>query len=135
METLNNITNQDHLLFGVYRIKNKFNNKVYVGSTVTSFEKRWGEHTYSLNLGKHANYKLQRDWRKYGPNAFIFEILEIVYTKDQIFVREQHWINQISRHSSYNIMKKAGDVPKSIKKRWAAKMRKQERTGYISQKK
>lgn len=74
----------------VYAIRNKTTGKVYIGSTITSFNKRWSYHIYRLNKNKHINIFLQRAWNKYGKDNFIFEIIEICSTN--VRERELHWI-------------------------------------------
>ena len=59
---------------GVYRITNKINNKVYIGESL-NIERRWEEHKKELNNKTHKNYKLQKDYNKYGHEAFEFEVI------------------------------------------------------------
>jgi group I intron endonuclease len=58
----------------VYRILNKINNKVYIGST-NNYLVRKHEHFNSLRLGKHHNTKLQSDYNKFGRDQFVFDVL------------------------------------------------------------
>ena len=60
-------------MIGIYNIKNKINNKIYVGESF-NIERRWREHIEDLNNNKHHSYKLQTDWNKYGENNFEFVI-------------------------------------------------------------
>lgn len=61
---------------GVYCIKNTINRKVYVGSTsCMTFRKRWRVHIMGLRRGRHHSPHLQAAWRKYGEDAFEFQIL------------------------------------------------------------
>lgn len=62
--------------FGIYCIKNKVNNKVYIGKTMTKFQKRWFHHRSLLRAGTHNNKYLQKSWNKYGEENFEFIILE-----------------------------------------------------------
>ena len=105
--------------FGVYRIRNIRNGKSYVGSTTTTFRKRWDAHIKDLNAGKHCNYLLQKDWTLYGENSFVFEILEVAKKPHNIFVLEQIWMNKNRKATSYNIMRIAGGVPGRIKRKFA----------------
>lgn len=59
---------------GVYQIKNTMNQKVLVDSTrnINSLNGK----RFMLQLGTHENKQLQEDWKKYGEEAFIFEVLE-----------------------------------------------------------
>lgn len=60
---------------GVYRIRCIVNNEFYVGSTSMTFEARWRVHERQLNSECHHSILLQRAWKKYGADAFIFEVL------------------------------------------------------------
>ncbi len=35
-----------------------------------------------LSSGHHENKALQKEWNEYGPDKFVFEILEVVQVKD-----------------------------------------------------
>jgi group I intron endonuclease len=59
----------------VYKITNKINNKVYVGSTC-NYIKRITSHKNLLIKNKHSNDHLQSSWNKYGSNSFEFSIIE-----------------------------------------------------------
>ena len=73
MKTKNYIGNSTKT--GVYVIKNNVNNKVYVGSTKSSFHSRKTKHLTALRCGSHFNRHLQAAWDKYGEGSFVFEIM------------------------------------------------------------
>lgn len=60
---------------GIYLIRNKLNNKVYVGQSI-NLVRRWREHKSSLRKGKHRCSHLQNSWNKYGEDNFEFLIVE-----------------------------------------------------------
>lgn len=62
---------------GVYAIRNIVNGKMYIGSTVNPFSKRFGCHRKRLRKGIHHSQHLQAAWNKYGEQNFSFEIIEI----------------------------------------------------------
>lgn len=62
---------------GIYAIVNKVTDRKYIGQT-GRFLYRWTKHKLLLHRGEHSNLELQRDWNLYGPDAFEFQILEIV---------------------------------------------------------
>jgi len=80
---------------GIYVIECKVNQRRYVGGTITSFKKRYKNHTSTLAHGKHHAPGLQADWSTYGADAFIFRILEVVDDKDLIPDREVYWMNEL----------------------------------------
>lgn len=79
---------------GIYRIKNIYTRRFYIGSSV-NMEKRLGEHRRTLRLGKHHSRFLQREWDKYGEDAFSFDMLEFL-PPEALRENEQWWINNCS---------------------------------------
>lgn len=97
-------------LSGIYGIKNKVNNKLYIGSAV-NIGKRWDEHIRRLVGGYHRNRKLQNAWNKYGAEAFVFAVVEIVDNVDDLLTREQYWIDhEEAVAKGYNLAPKAGSL-------------------------
>jgi len=47
-----------NMITGIYKIRNKQNNKVYIGSAV-DIKKRWRDHKWNLKENKHHNPHLQ----------------------------------------------------------------------------
>jgi len=92
------------LLGGIYKIINITNNRVYIGST-SRFGQRFNEHNKFFRDNKNSPF-LQNDYNKCGPDAFKFEILEIVNgTKQERLEREQYYLNQFfdNQINCYNI--------------------------------
>lgn len=123
--TLENLTKS-----GVYIIKNKINDMVYVGSTTMSFKKRFQHHISMLRKNAHKNKYLQNAWNKYGEDNFEFNVIkvcdkEFCLTEEQIFI-------DINCNNSYNINPLASGTPnmsqETINKR-AATMRKKYESG------
>ena len=77
---------------GIYKILNKTNNKVYVGSSVNISNRQY-KHFWMLKKGIHDNIYLQKSFNKNGDDNFTFEILEYCEEKDLI-LRENHYINE-----------------------------------------
>ena len=76
---------------GVYIIRNKINDKCYIGSAATSFKIRRNSHRHHLRKGTHHNSYLQNAWNKHGADAFEFAILlfcapEACIDHEQIFI-------------------------------------------------
>ena len=74
---------------GIYKITNLISNKIYIGSTTTSFKRRFKEHLNALKRGNHPNSHMQRAFNLDGENSFIFEVIEIV-EKENCILREQY---------------------------------------------
>lgn len=78
---------------GIYKILNKINGKIYIGSAADFYE-RWHSHKHYLNRNNHHNEHLQRAWNKHGAEAFEFIIIETCCKiKEVLLDREQYWIN------------------------------------------
>lgn len=62
---------------GIYCIRNRINNKIYIGSTKLSFSSRKNRHQRELRKNNHYNEHLQNAWNYYKEENFSFEILFI----------------------------------------------------------
>jgi len=62
---------------GIYCIRNQINQKIYIGSTKTSFAIRKNRHLRTLRKNAHYNEHLQNAWNYYKEKNFSFEILFI----------------------------------------------------------
>jgi len=82
---------------GVYRIRNTANGSLYIGSTTRAFAARWGEHIGYLEDGKHHSATMQRDWQMYGPDAFVFEVIQVLDDEKTMRAREQELIIMMQR--------------------------------------
>lgn len=80
---------------GIYEIKNNITQKVYIGSTTTTFNKRFNQHLHLLRKNKHHCNYLQNAWNKYGENSFTFNILEKMNNSsmEDIIAMEQIYID------------------------------------------
>ena len=86
----------------IYKITNKVNNKIYIGKTMTSIEKRFQEHIRESRKKRAENRPLYRAIRKYGKENFAIELVEscpIEILSD----REIYWIDYFSSYKEgYN---------------------------------
>lgn len=87
---------------GIYKITNIINDKVYIGSSV-DVKNRIRHHKFHLSKNTHNSPKLQNAYNKYGSESFIYEIIEIVETKEMLLEREQFYIDSyVSYKLGYN---------------------------------
>ena len=82
----------------VYAIVNSKNGKLYIGSS-TEVLRRLRLHKRSLDLEQHHNTHLQKAYSK-DKNAFMFVIIQRVYTKD-LLEREQYWMDYFLSYDHY----------------------------------
>jgi hypothetical protein len=59
----------------IYEIHNTTTKQIYVGQT-SQGRQRWNSHKSKLRNGIHKNPQLQKDWDKWGKDAFRFNIVE-----------------------------------------------------------
>ncbi len=85
---------------GVYIIRNIVNGMKYVGSTRHTFFYRFGQHLKDLELRRHHNFLLQRDYNNVGMSGFELDVLEECDASACV-EREQFWINELK--PEYNI--------------------------------
>ncbi|MBI5792666.1 MAG: GIY-YIG nuclease family protein [Rhodocyclales bacterium] len=78
----------------VYKIVHRATGRCYVGSSV-DHERRWRRHREDLQGDRHHNTALLRAWKKYGPEAFDFEVLEEC-SAGRLRERERYWINELA---------------------------------------
>ena len=92
----------------IYLLTNTVNGKQYVGQTSYGLEKRWREHCQDARRG-FPRY-LYNAIRKYGPDAFTYEILEHTTIED-VNARETYWISELKTlEHGYNMTEGGGGV-------------------------
>jgi hypothetical protein len=89
---------------GIYKIRNKINDKYYVGSS-QNVQHRWKNHLKTLRNKTHRNSKLQNSWYKYGEECFIFELIEECPISDLLIV-EQNYLDECKKNPENNYMTK-----------------------------
>lgn len=62
---------------GVFQLRNKRNNKVFIGSSM-DLDRAWNSLRVQLQTGNHFNEQLQRDWLEQGEADFVYEIVEVM---------------------------------------------------------
>jgi hypothetical protein len=86
---------------GVYQIRNTRNGKVFVEATRNV--KTINGVQFQLEMGSHMNKALQQDWNEFGPEAFAFDVLEILEKpatgyfdeKDALKKLKEKWLDQL----------------------------------------
>jgi len=97
---------------GVFQVKNTVNGKVLLGSSL-NLEGSLNKHRFMLRIGSHTNKELQKAWTEFGPDGFLFEVLEVVKIqdgpnfnlKDELTLLEQIWLEKLQPFGAggYNV--------------------------------
>jgi group I intron endonuclease len=89
-------------MIAIYSIRNKENNKVYIGGSTNVFN-RLNKHLLELLNNKHCNKVMQKDFNKYGYKSFTFEILDIC-VELELNKLEKKYINELNPSFDYNMI-------------------------------
>ena len=89
----------------IYKIENKQNGRIYIGSTKKDPKVRWSHHISELNLGEHRNFKLQEDFNLHGLESFIFEVICKCYLRERAFM-ETKLISELDAYYNIRLNKK-----------------------------
>lgn len=87
----------------IYKITNLVNNKVYIGQTVSSLEKRWGQHISD----SRAKGILKKAIDKYGKSNFKIEQIDSAESLQELNDKEKLWIEtskSVDPCIGYNLM-------------------------------
>ena len=69
---------------GIYKIVNLVNNKVYIGKSITIYN-RMKDHITALNTkNPNENRHLINSWHKYGKDSFTYEVIEYFENNENI---------------------------------------------------
>jgi len=81
---------------GVYQIKNKVNNKLFIGSTRNVKTLNGIKFMLETN-GFTTSKALQEDYNNYGKEAFTFEILEKLKKNDDPYFNEKQALQELEQ--------------------------------------
>lgn len=101
--------------FGIiYKVTNKFNNKVYIGQTVQSIKNRWRGHCCKKGCTSLHNAII-----KYGKDNFNIEPIESEVPVALLDERETYWIKfykSYKKEFGYNILLEGGHGRRGLSK-------------------
>lgn len=84
----------------VYKITNTINNRIYVGLTTNSIEKRWREHKCAANTGSEK--PLYRAMRKHGIDNFSIHVIYQATSIEDMRAAELRFIKELKAHALEN---------------------------------
>lgn len=85
---------------GIYQITNTVNGKVLI-STSPNLKNRWLTLRLQLDMGRHANSELQKDWNELGEESFTYEVVEEKEVAEDTDIRwelrqmEKAWLEKL----------------------------------------
>jgi group I intron endonuclease len=68
---------------GVYQIKNKRNEKLFIGST-KNLPGKINSHKFQLKNGLHTNKEMQKEFNEIGEEGFSFDILDRLEPREDV---------------------------------------------------
>ena len=92
------------IISGVYAVRNKIKNKVYIGSS-KNLKKRESRHFFLLKKNNHNCKEMQKDYNSIGLENFEFITL-ITCSEDMLFYYEQQFLDNFKE--KYNSSPTAG---------------------------
>ena len=100
---------------GIFQIRNRVNEKVFIGSSL-NLDGIFNRHEFQLKMGGHSNKDLQTDWNEFSAENFEFEILEELFPRENpdydyradLEVLEDLWLEKLEPYGDkgYNERKK-----------------------------
>ncbi|NOU96730.1 GIY-YIG nuclease family protein [Paenibacillus sp. LMG 31456] len=117
---------QTHRPMGIYQIKNKVNGKLLIGSSM-DLNGMFNRHQFFLQMGGHSNKELEREWKEFGGDSFLFEILEQIKPREEVLQSfdelkkykieleemEQMWLEELQPYGDRGYHKKTLDIGQS----------------------
>jgi group I intron endonuclease len=91
-------------MYKIYIIKNKINNKIYIGQTKNSINTRWNGHKSRANKG--SKLIIHSAMRLHGIENFDIELLDIASSLEEANKKEYDFINQYNCKcpNGYNVV-------------------------------
>ena len=116
----------------IYKITNLVNNKIYIGQTINSIDKRLKKHLSQVNCTNICS-ALYSAFKKYGKENFIIEIvINGEYSKEELNQLEMFYIKKFNSLSpnGYNLQSGGNSfmVVESVKKQISEKLKGREIT-------
>ena len=87
---------------GIFQVKNTKTGRIFLGSS-TNLHGPLNRIRFQLSVGSFDNPSLQNDWNQFGPDVFLFEIVEVVKPsddpafclEDELTLLEQIWLEKL----------------------------------------
>jgi len=93
----------------------------YVGLTVKTMLARWNQHVYMARYSKGGRWHFPNAIRKYGPEAFTHEVLEVCHDIQVANLAEECWISfyDTRNHAKgFNLAEGGQHIPHPVRKNY-----------------
>ena len=80
----------------IYKATNILNQKIYVGQTIHTLEKRKSQHERAHRYSHSKNFIFSRAIKKYGKENFTWEIIDSATSIDELNKKEIFWIEKLN---------------------------------------
>lgn len=99
------------MIYGyIYKISTTKSNKVYIGQTTKTVEKRFAEHLKNSTENSKKSLHLYQAMNLYGKETFSVEQIDIAKDRNELNRKERYWINHYdSFNNGYNMMDGGND--------------------------
>ncbi len=107
---------------GVYQIRNLINDKVLIG-TALNLPGILNSSKLQLKAGNHMNKTLQSEWKEFGAENFVFEVLDELtqnaaserdYREELAFL-EELWLDKLQPYGERGYNKKKKDKEEMLR--------------------
>lgn len=93
----------------IYIVKNKCNDKVYIGQTIQSAKERFAQHLKPSTVKRRGSYKIYNAIQKYGKENFYYEILKDNIDEEELDNYEIYFINKYNSYEKGYNSTRGGD--------------------------
>lgn len=80
----------------IYKATNIINNKIYIGQTTQTLDKRRKAHERAYKYKSSKEMIIAKAIKKYGKENFTWEIIDTATSLDELNQKEEYWINKLN---------------------------------------
>ena len=80
----------------IYKATNTINNKIYIGQTIHTLDRRRNQHERSFKYKNTKDNVFARALEKYGIENFVWEVIDRAETLEELNEKEEFWIRELN---------------------------------------
>lgn len=81
---------------GVYQVRNTESEYTLIGSSL-NLDAAWNSTKFKLEIGQHPDAELQKQWKEFGPEHFVFEVLQELEHSDNPSVNPREELKELEK--------------------------------------